>query len=1026
MLVAPPPDTRQLVENVATPDEQKGFWGSLWDAVAKPPRQLGEDIAELTPDVKNARASVEALKTGSYLNQNLPREVLDRVKTQNADDASKLEMILGEKPTTKRVIGDVVGTALEAIPLPISKIGLLGKIGSPFLRTAIEGGGYVAAFNAADAASDNKSAAGIAEAAGLGFLAGTALGGVGYLGSRGFVRLASLKPVQSAFERMGENETVKLISQYVRPVASVLSRDFGSEGKIVVDRLLAADRNVQGTMGRIMRVMEETGSQFGKDDAGREAAFQLGKALRGGASDVPFQNALPDAGKVTGRLVQTGDQSGAAVVSHGTTPEALAQIRANGMNPSERGIFGKGVYFTNNESTLATYGDSVVKVDSAGYKMKTFKTAQEQMAFVESQGFSKLSDTAAAIEKEGVYDGFVIPNPDGGVGDTSVFTNLEKLNSEVTSVGSKTPATVVGQRDAFFGKEVPADLKNLSPEQFYRALFGDISAEAQSRGIQIRVPASGEEAAKWTPFKPLENYFPKQTPPIQELEGRLRPWVIRNAVEDGKFATAEEAAKALDGYIEFVKKEGVGVSKTNGWVDYMVRSGQAENTVEAERIMKKMFEDQSLVKLGGSLEHARVVDNPFYNPFPDEVAPLYAMDSLTRLETIEQFGVKYSGQSSADLPKLTQAIDEVRNAQGGKAADKFRKFLDVAMNRINNATDEAKFVYYMRMSQVPKLSFAQIVNVGQSVLNPLLKTDARATFMGLYKAFTNDGVSRALESGATIQSVFNEMTRATAAGGNMADKWLKATGFIWTEKFNRTVSSNIGIEWAAKNFERLLRSPEKLAYKTRISELGIDVEAALKRGKLSNNDLLRAAQVMAEKTQFRSRPLDLPIWASSNAGKLFWQFKNFMYNQFMFVVKDNLVNEIKAGNYGRAARNVMVLGTVFPMGGEVLQDIRSLVTQTRRPTNALERYVSDLSSVGSMALISDVIDAVRFDKTDQLIMPTFLSSLGAIIDRADTPLEMFNEILKQTGVGAPIANVLRKRTKGRASTLESIGDLLNQ
>ncbi len=1111
-LTTTPPNIPQSINESNTEEEQGGFW----EALAKPAIELTKDVLYYTPSFKNARASLDNLRA---------------IDPQKADEIEKMIMPPIERPTVKKWVGDVTGTALTVLPLPIAKLGMISKIGSPFLRSAITGGGYVAAFNAADAAGDNESAGEIAKSAGLGFLAGGALGGAGYLGVRGFTRLASLKPVQKLMTTIGESESVKTITQYVRPVASVLSKDFGEVGRDVVNRLFNADRNVMISMGRIMRIMDGTGAKFASDDVGREASYQLGKVLRGRAAQRVEASQFTVAGstfrsaeaenlsKEVFALSQEGKFAEAAQKStqvadkelgaglknlgirqKGTIPtigvyeggkepsflqthfgslddKALGEIAAFGQKTNQDSLL---VYQTKVGGNLITKADAqaapALKMSVPGLNegnVDDFRAAiseatngklggyltgdlsKGEVVLLNVQDFDGLtrqefealaSEVRKVVQLNGgtvktFYTrntiltkenyGNYIQKAVGGerAGAAATGTNLP-ARGRITGRISEGEGRVLSDADAqaaFFGGELSDDIKSLSPEQFYRALFGDIASEAQSRGVQIRIPARKGEPARWVKFEPLENYFPQQVADIKEMKagGRLRKWVLRRSIEEGDFKNEAEAIRALDGYIEYVEKEGIGVSKQNGWIEYMIKSGQAETPSEANRIMRAVFQEKSLVKMGGSIEHARIVNNPFYNPFPDEVAPLYAMDSLTRFENIAQFGAQYKGET-VKLPELTRAIDEIRETQGRKAAEKFDKFLNVAMNRINTATDEAKFSYYLRMLQVPKLSFAQIINVGQSVLNPLLSTDARATFIGLRQAFTNQGVKRAMESGATIQSVFNEMVRATAAGGNFADKFLKVTGFIWTEKFNRTVAANAGIEWASRNFERLLKNPASAVYRTRISELGINVEKALARGKLTDNELLRAGQVLAEKTQFRSRPLDLPIWASSNAGKLFWQFKNFMYNQFIFVFRDNLIKEVKAGNYGRAARNLLLLGTIFPMTGEVLQDIRSLITQSRRPTGAFERYLSDISSVGAMALVSDLLDSARFDRTDEFFMPPALSSIVQIMNKADQPDELLKELVKQTGVGVPITNVMRERRRGRASTLESIQDVLGR
>ena len=1144
-LNTPLPDFHAAVSQVATDEEQKGFWGSIWEGIKKPAVGLGEDIGSLTEDYKGAQQSITELKTGDSeigrafeANKDRIRpEVYARLKMESAKTADDLQMIIGEKPTLKKWVGDIGGTVLNAVPLPIMKFGILSKVTSSFLKAAITGGGYVAAFNAADAMSDNKSAEDILKEAGQGFLLGSAFGSVTFLGARGFSRLASLKPFANLYNKISESEVGRSISQFVRPVSSVLSKDFGEIGKMVADRLERADTNVQGAMGRIIRIGNEIGAVFGKNEAGREASYLLGKRLRGVASQMsPAEPASEFAlGVSTFRSERAENLSKEAfdLASQGKIVEASQKVADSIDDELGLALKGKGIKVKPTTPTIGFYEggkepsasphyfgklDNDVKSEIAAFGKKSnqdsivlYQTKEAGQRIIQSNADALpaikikvpgLNETnieefrvQLAKSTDGKIGGFITGNPKTGeitILNVKEFDSLErsefeellkkvrdvvKLNGGTTqtfytknlifnknnydkiiqeSVGSnasrvggsaarpissgrldergRITGRVSGQgaeRQLGFGaqeavgKELPEDLRNLTPEQYYRALFGDVAAEAESRGTMIRIPASKDEPAHWVKFESLENYFPQQVAELKEMEvgGRLRKWVIRRVVEEGEFESELKAAQALDGYIEFVRKEGVGVSKENGWIQYMLSSGQAESEAEAKRLMMQVFKEQSMVKLGGSLEHARMVNNPFYNPFPDEVAPLYAMDSLTRLENIEQFGVKYTGES-AKLPKLSRAITEVRMSKGRKAAENFDKFLNIAMNRINTSSQEAKLSFYLRATQVPKLSFAQIVNIGQSVLNPLLKTDARSTFMGLYKAFTNEGVQKALESGATIQSVFNEMARATAAGGSFGDKFLKVTGFIWTEKFNRTVAANVGVDWVSRNFERLLKNPANMTYKFRLQELGVNVEKALARGSLTQSDILKAAQLLAEKTQFRSRPLDLPYWASSNAGKLFWQFKNFSYQQFRFLY-DNLAGEVKRGNYGRAARNVLVLGTVFPMAGEVLQDVRSLITQSRRPTGALERYWSDLTGAGAMSMISDFVDASRFDQAERFVLPPAFSSLTQLINSADDPKKFFTELAKQTGVFTPISNIMREKQKGRASTLESIQDILN-
>lgn len=898
------------------PTKGPGFFAGLVDSFAKPARELGKDIAELYPEVGSARSFIDDPEASiEHLRGTLSPENFERLRADTVRDAENAKLALGEKPSTRKVIADVLGTALSAsIVLPVGALGTLMKASSPFLKAAATGAAYGAAFGAVDRASETGEATKILESAGLGALAGGVTGPATVLLGRGFTRMASMKPFVNLYNRISDSRAMRSAADFVYPVFSVLTRDFGEVGERIVRSIKTADRNTMLALGRIMKIQKDIGATFGADAAGREESYQLGRALRSGAGEAGANALTP--GTITGRIAEPG----AADVSLG--------------------------------------------------------------------------------------------------------------------FGARNPITPVVPGEA----SNAADIAGLSKESFYRALFKDVFAEARARDVRELVPASKGLKARFQQLTEVEDYFPKQVPNIADLkaagvsygasgnplgkaapratEGKLRSWVIRNAVDDGSFRSADEAAAVLDSYIEYVERNGVGLSKKNGWASYLVSSGQASNEKEARRLMDVVLKDQGMTRLGGSIEHARVVDNPFYNPFPDEVAPLYAMNSIARFESIGQFGVKYHG-ASVETPALTEAIDGVRAAHGEQAVEKFGKFLDVALGNINTASREAKWSYFIRALGVPKLTFSQIINIGQPLLGGMLNSDSRATFYGLSRYWTRYGKDVGMESGAAIQSVFNEMVNATVGGGKFSDWYLKKTKFTATELANRTASANSGVEWAREQFGKLLKDPGRTASRFRLEELGIDVDRALKRGSLTGNELLKAGQVFTENTQFRSRPGDMPHWASSNIGKLFWQFKSFSYQQFRLLER-SVVEEARMGNYGRATRNVLVLATIFPMVGEVLQDFRSLITGSRRPTGALARYWSDLAGSGAASMVSDVIDAAAGRKFGRVLMPPTFNSIAELINSSGDPKQFTAEILRNLGPGVMISNRMKKKTRGYESMWETL------
>jgi len=525
---------------------------------------------------------------------------------------------------------------------------------------------------------------------------------------------------------------------------------------------------------------------------------------------------------------------------------------------------------------------------------------------------------------------------------------------------------------------------------------------------------------KAIPFQPRENYYPRFTYDINKLEkGKLREEMIEDAVRSGRISSREEAEMLLDSYIEFVDTNGRGGEY---WVKYLVKTGQADSIPEARGMTLRYFRPSRNPRYG-HLEVARELDFPFYDPDPRRVLPQYFIDATTRLEKVAEFGTN-GKKISALLGKLQNELIKAKGYKEGRAAaENARILLDKAIEATRTSPTKQKISQLLRTIQTPKLAFAQLLNIGQSA-NTLLASDLPSLALGIKKAFTHEGVQRALKSGAIMESTIREMGRLVGSESKFANFFLKATGFSWTEKFNRIVASNTGMAYAERLMRKLSKNPTNKKILQQLAELGIDGAKALKRG-LSEEDLLKAGQIMAEITQFRARPIDLPALASSPEGRVIFQFKNFVYNQTKFL-KRQIVDNIQKGNYARAIRTIAILSILFPIQGEILSDIRSLITGSTRPTKFLDRYIENIANVGGMGIVADLFTSAKYDSLlDQIVGPT-VSTLGRAIEMAidiATTGKITDSqkrfIIQQTGIFRPIANYLiPPRSKGRQQIIE--------
>jgi len=493
----------------------------------------------------------------------------------------------------------------------------------------------------------------------------------------------------------------------------------------------------------------------------------------------------------------------------------------------------------------------------------------------------------------------------------------------------------------------------------------------QQRKLMSGSPIS---AVVETPFEKRTDFYPHKIPAIDDLKphriptvsdlkkSSVRKDVIQNLVRL-KIKPDEQSAKQfVDDYVNFIETGG----RQESLINYMVQSGQSKDAAEAFSNLQKYR--NKTIKRVGSLEYSRDIDLPFYDPDPSRVIPKFVADEAARLEHIKGFG--------QDHGKINQLILKVRDSGGD--ADTVRVVVDRALGMINDANTPAmKVSRALRMVQGFKLGLATIPNSAQGVLNSLLAADMRAVAAGVRGVLRSQGRKFALKSGATLDSTLQETLKESGA----LSTFLKVTGFSATERMNRTIAANAGKSYGARLFETLLKNPNNKRAKRLIEELGVDTASALKRGSLNEDDILMLAKKFTDLTQFRSRPQDLPIFASSPGGRVFFQFKNYIYGQTRLLYK-TFIDELKNKNFARATRNLLILGTVFPIAGEVIADLRSVANGKKRDSEGLKRYFEDLAQVGAMGILLDTLQAGEYGKgVDFLTGPT-VSDAGGLVNIA--------------------------------------------
>lgn len=502
----------------------------------------------------------------------------------------------------------------------------------------------------------------------------------------------------------------------------------------------------------------------------------------------------------------------------------------------------------------------------------------------------------------------------------------------------------------------------------------------------------------------------------------LRRDVLENVVyKERKFKTIEGAASVFDSWIEFVKTGGRITEKTKPFIAYLIKTGQAKNVREAQAKALRDFIHRPLPRLPryGPLEYRRELDFPFWDPNPSRVLPVYATEAITRIDMAMAFGPK--GE------RMTMLLKDIRKEMGLDVYKRADSLVREIMEQVERAPIREQASLVMRAIQIPKLAFAQILNIGQNT-NTLLATDLGSFAYGLQSAFKDKGIRDALRSGAILHSVMNQQLAYIGGGSQFASKALKYAGFTWTELFNRTVASNAGTRYAKITFAKLQKSPANQVLGARLKELKIDSVAALKRGKITEDELLRAGNIMSEMTQFTSIPIALPQWTSSPEGKVLFQFKNFAYHQAKFVKRQLMDPNIPLS---RKIRTLFILSTLFPMQGEVLGNVRALITGVKRPTKAWDRYWSNVAMAGTWGLWIDIVESAKWRRFAEMLAGPTISSVSSLVEEFVASIEkgeptqgFIKSTLAQTGILRPIGNYLYpSRRKNMGDVFEFWEDL---
>lgn len=247
-----------------------------------------------------------------------------------------------------------------------------------------------------------------------------------------------------------------------------------------------------------------------------------------------------------------------------------------------------------------------------------------------------------------------------------------------------------------------------------------------------------------------------------------------------------------------------------------------------------------------------------------------------------------------------------------------------------------------------------LLNLTQNV-NTLAKTDSPSFFRGLAGVISDPDsfYRRATELGEidpnTVKIFGQDFENSSTTG-----KYIKLIGMYGTERFNRVMAVAAGENYGRKLLDQANQGSE--AAIREIKRLGFDWKPGMTADEV-NTFLDDIAKKVSQATQFSAPKGELPITWNSPLGKIITQFRSFAYQQTKLVRDETrrAVSEIAKGNPKPLMNDLIAVGIAAPIVGEIVADIRSVVTnKKRKDMTAIERYVDNIKQGTSLGLIDSL------------------------------------------------------------------------
>lgn len=541
------------------------------------------------------------------------------------------------------------------------------------------------------------------------------------------------------------------------------------------------------------------------------------------------------------------------------------------------------------------------------------------------------------------------------VGEFVGTSNREKLVREAgdagniliyeTKEGTIRPAIAAGKLNddinmAVIKKGPPSTSENANLADVLQGIARPISERVQNLFNVIRRQTNFISALKQQQdptWKPLSNYYHHELPKLIELKDkRIRLPIIDDMVRRGAVENRWEGEQLINDFIGKVEARGRG----DLLKQYLVKTKQAKNIDDASYILNKFISRYRGFAYGAF--EPRTLDLPFYNPNVLAVMARYNEDALRSLYLTERFG--------KNATKLYTLIDKI--GEGGGSRDAAKTAVDMFLGNMSQDSVARLTRWLLNAQVVQRMSLSAVGNYFQGLTGGAMRTDIFTSSKALRAVHENAFEARRFAARAGQHPEFKTFFNESA--GDIARKALKLYRFTKTEVDNYVNGMMTGKVYAIDQFNALKANPKNVKVRTNLLKLGIDPDLVLKRGSLSENNLLRAGTIVWREGQSIPTVWNQPqkflgMDLTSTAGKLAFQFKSVAYAQTK-LVWDYAIKRAWKGDFS----GLLTLALIFPAVGEIIEGIQDTISGKGRPENLWLRYCDDMQGAFAFGMLDDL------------------------------------------------------------------------